>query len=55
MQDIFQVLSETEGCLEPLQQRLVPTLVSILQQEQDKVAPGLQVIKNNNFKMSSIR
>ena len=30
VQDIFMVLAKTEGCLEPLEARLVPTLVSIL-------------------------
>ena len=29
-QDVFMVLAKTEGCLEPLEARLVPTLVSIL-------------------------
>jgi len=30
VQDIFMVLAKTEGCLAPLEARLVPTLVSIL-------------------------
>jgi hypothetical protein len=30
-QDIFKVLAQTPGCLAPLEARLVPTLVSILE------------------------
>jgi len=30
VQDIFKVLAQTEGCLQPLEARLVPTLTSIL-------------------------
>lgn len=46
VQDIFKVLSQTEGCLLPLQTRLVPTLVSILNPhgEAKTVAPGLQAV-----------
>eukprot|EP00094_Tigriopus_californicus_P002531 TCALIF_02446-PA protein Name:"Similar to Ipo9 Importin-9 (Mus musculus)" AED:0.08 eAED:0.08 QI:0/0.33/0.2/0.9/1/1/10/0/889 len=46
VQDIFKVLSQTEGCLLPLQTRLVPTLVSILSpnSEAKTVAPGLQAV-----------
>ena len=38
-QDIF--LSLNEACPEPVQQRLLPTLVSVLQAEADKVPMGL--------------
>lgn len=41
VQDIFRELAENEGCMAPLQQRLLPTLVSILQAGQDKVSAGL--------------
>lgn len=41
-QDIFRVLSQNEACLGPLQHRLVPTLISILQSPVDKVPAGLQ-------------
>ncbi len=44
VQDIFRVLSQTEGCRQPLQQRLVPTLVSILDAQEGRVALGLKVI-----------
>jgi hypothetical protein len=39
-QDIFRELSQNEACLGPLQHRLVPTLVSILQSPSDKVPSG---------------
>ena len=44
VQDVLRVLSQTEGCLQPLQQRLVPTLVSILDASEDKVAMGLKAV-----------
>ena len=40
-QDIFRELSQNEACLGPLQHRLVPTLISILQSAVDKVPSGL--------------
>ena len=40
-QDIFRELSQNEACLGPLQHRLVPTLISILQSPIDKVPTGL--------------
>ena len=43
-QDVFQVLSENEACIGPVQQRLVPTLVSILQAPVDKVPIGMQAV-----------
>ncbi len=43
VQDVFRVLSKTEGCRQALQQRLVPTLVSILDAQEGKVALGLKV------------
>lgn len=46
-QDIFRELSQNEACLGPLQHRLVPTLVSILQSPSDKVPSGM--IKNDFF------
>jgi len=46
VQDIFRELAENETCMGPLQQRLVPTLVSILQAGQDKVAAGLPSVCN---------
>jgi hypothetical protein len=42
---VFKIISQTPTCLEPLQSRLVPTLVSILESAQgDKVTPGLQAV-----------
>ena len=40
-QDIFRELSQNEACLGPLQHRLVPTLISIMQSAIDKVPSGL--------------
>lgn len=44
VQDLFKVLSQTAGCLAPLQLRLVPTLVSILEAHPDKVSPGMRAV-----------
>ena len=38
------MISSTPGCLHPLQARLVPTLVSILNDTSGKVSPGLQSV-----------
>ena len=43
VQDVFKVISQTPGCLGPLQQRLVPTLVSIIGEQENKVELGLKV------------
>lgn len=43
-QDIFRELSQNEACLGPLQHRLVPTLISILQSPIDKVPCGLHAV-----------
>ncbi|XP_013378679.1 importin-9 isoform X1 [Lingula anatina] len=42
VQDTFAQLSKNSECREPLQQRLLPTLVSILQAAPDKIPMGLQ-------------
>ena len=44
VQDIFKELSKNSGCIVPLQTRLVPTLVTILQSPVDKVPMGLQAV-----------
>ena len=55
VQDIFKVLAQTEGCLEPLESRLIPTVSSILdapmstQREANddpttSVSPGLKAV-----------
>ncbi|XP_052781923.1 importin-9-like [Mya arenaria] len=41
VQDLFKELAVNDTCMLPLQQRLLPTLVSILQAEEGKVALGL--------------
>jgi hypothetical protein len=43
-QDIFKVLSQNQECVLPLQTKLVPTLVSILQNQDGKVPSGLQSV-----------
>ncbi|KAL5011617.1 hypothetical protein ScPMuIL_010168 [Solemya velum] len=44
VQELFKELSSNESCMEPLQQRLLPTLVSILQATSDKVPLGLPAV-----------
>ncbi|PNF35800.1 Importin-9 [Cryptotermes secundus] len=43
-QDVFKELSQNPECLSPLQQRLVPTLVSILNAPVDKIPSGLHSV-----------
>ncbi|XP_075967131.1 importin-9 [Anarhichas minor] len=40
-QDIFKELAQIEGCQGPMQMRLIPTLVSIMQAPPDKIPAGL--------------
>ncbi|XP_047437746.1 importin-9 [Mugil cephalus] len=40
-QDIFKELAQIEGCQGPMQMRLIPTLVSIMQAPTDKIPSGL--------------
>lgn len=42
VEDTFKVISMTPGCADPLEARLVPTLVSILEAEPGKISSGLQ-------------
>lgn len=44
IEDTFKVLASTPGCRGPLESRLIPTLVSILDAEGDKVSGGLQSV-----------
>ncbi|CAI9717889.1 importin-9-like isoform X1 [Octopus vulgaris] len=41
VEDMVKVLAENAHCTAPLQQRLLPTLISIFQASPDKVPPGL--------------
>ncbi|XP_041347809.1 importin-9-like [Gigantopelta aegis] len=41
VQDVFKVLASNEACSALLEQKLVPTLVSILRAPSDKVLPGM--------------
>ncbi|XP_047204400.1 importin-9 [Girardinichthys multiradiatus] len=40
-QDIFKELAQIEGCQGPMQMRLIPTLISIMQALPDKIPSGL--------------
>ncbi|XP_031423786.1 importin-9 [Clupea harengus] len=40
-QDIFKELAQIEACQDPMQMRLIPTLVSIMQAPPDKIPSGL--------------
>lgn len=42
--DIFRVLSENQSCVDPVQTRLIPTLVSILNAPTDKIPSGMQSV-----------
>lgn len=43
-QDVFTVLAKNEHCIVALQQRLLPTLLSILQATSDKLPFGMQSV-----------
>jgi len=43
-QDVFTVLAKNEQCIVPLQQRLLPTLLSVLQATSDKLPFGMQSV-----------
>lgn len=45
-QDIFKELAQIEGCQGPMQMRLIPTLVSIMQAPPDKIPAGLCAVSN---------
>ena len=47
-EDLFKVLSENPGCRDAVQQRLVPTLVSIMGASSDKIPVGMQSVSNKN-------
>jgi len=44
-QDVFTVLAKNEQCIVALQQRLLPTLLSVLQATSDKLPFGMQSVK----------
>lgn len=48
-QDIFKELAQIEPCQGPMQMRLIPTLVSIMQAPPDKIPSGLCAVRNNFF------
>ena len=45
VQDIFKELAMNDTCMLPLQQRLLPTLASILQASPDKISLGLPAVR----------
>ena len=45
--DVFRVLSENPACVGPVQTRLVPTLVSILNATPDKIPMGMQSVSRH--------
>uniref|UniRef100_A0A8C7ZPS0 Importin 9 n=1 Tax=Oryzias sinensis TaxID=183150 RepID=A0A8C7ZPS0_9TELE len=47
-QDIFKELAQIEGCQGPMQMRLIPTLVSIMQAPPDKIPTGLCAVRNDS-------
>lgn len=46
-QDIFKELAQIEGCQGPMQMRLIPTLVSIMQAPPDKIPSGLCAVSRH--------
>lgn len=46
-QDIFKELAQIEGCQGPMQTRLIPTLVSIMQAPPDKIPSGLCAVSSH--------
>lgn len=44
-QDIFRELCQNPGCVSMVQQRLIPTITSILQASPDKIPMGLQSVR----------
>lgn len=47
-QDIFKELAHIEGCQGPMQMRLIPTLVSIMQAPPDKIPSGLCAVSKTH-------
>lgn len=47
-QDIFKELAQIEACQGPMQMRLIPTLVSIMQAPPDKIPSGLCAVSAVN-------
>ncbi|KAI0216737.1 Importin-9 [Lamellibrachia satsuma] len=49
VQDMFKVLSENKACIHSVQQKLVPTLVSILEAPIEKIPVGMQAVALDNL------
>lgn len=47
-QDIFKELAQIEACQGPMQMRLIPTLVSIMQAPPDKIPSGLCAVSQTS-------
>lgn len=54
-QDIFKELSQIEACQGPMQMRLIPTLVSIMQAPADKLPAGLCAVSGGAAPHSAVR
>lgn len=53
-QDIFKELAQIEGCQGPMQMRLIPTLVSIMQAPPDKIPSGLCAVSVQGHKKTQV-
>lgn len=53
-QDIFKELAQIEGCQGPMQMRLIPTLVSIMQAPPDKIPSGLCAVSLQGHKKTQV-
>lgn len=49
-QDVFKELSQIEACQGPMQTRLIPTLVSIMQAPADKIPAGLCAVRPRPYR-----
>lgn len=54
-QDIFKELAQIEGCQGPMQMRLIPTLVSIMQAPPDKIPSGLCAVSSQEDLQRSVQ
>ena len=54
-QDVFTVLAKNERCIVALQQRLLPTLLSVLQATSDKLPFGMQSVSADLCSLKTVR
>jgi len=53
--DVFTVLAKNERCIVALQQRLLPTLLSVLQATSDKLPFGMQSVSADLCSLKTVR